>query len=87
MQFLHHAIEKNDIGKLKELLNNKETDINQLDDYGYSALHIASRKGFMEIAMLLVESGIDVNAKDKNGQTILHYVAVYNQLELARLIQ
>jgi ankyrin repeat protein len=76
------AVEKNDINELKKLLAQGE-DINVIDNYGYSALHIASSKLYHEIAMLLIHQNINVNIQDKEGQTILHYAAVYNQLNIA----
>jgi uncharacterized protein len=35
------------------------------------------------MALLLINQGIDVNIADKNGQTILHYTALNNQLDIA----
>ena len=85
MELLFKAIEKNDLLKVKELINTG-VDINSVDSYGYSALHVASSKGLNDIAFFLVDNNIDVNMPDKNGQTILHYVAEYNQLKLAKAV-
>lgn len=57
-----------------------------VDQFGYSALHIALSKGFDEIAKELVLGGIDVNLQDNKGQTALHYCAFYNKPELAKVI-
>jgi ankyrin repeat protein len=46
-------------------------------------LHIASFKELDEMAVFLIDNGIDVNVQDKNGQTILHYAALNNQLSIA----
>jgi uncharacterized protein len=80
---LFDAIDNNDFSLLKQLIKDK-VDINQTNEYGYSALHIASSKGLEEIAVFLIENGINVNMQDVNGQTVLHYAAVYNQLRLAK---
>jgi uncharacterized protein len=77
------AVGKNNLPKVKELIG-KGTNINSADNYGYSALHIASSKKLIDMAFVLVNNGIDVNLQDKNGLTILHYVAEYNQLSLAK---
>ena len=80
---LFKALEKNDLPKIKEILT-EGASINSVDEYGYSALHVAVSRGFNEIALFLVENNIDLNKQDKYGQTIMHYVAEYNQLELAK---
>ncbi len=39
-------------------------------------LHAAIDRGNMALIRRLVELGVDINAKDSNGQTILHYAAM-----------
>jgi len=80
-----NLIEKNDLNAIKELIK-AGGDINQINKYGYSALHIASFKGLEEMGILLTENGIELNAQDKNGQTALHYVALNNQLNFAKAL-
>lgn len=40
---------------------------------GQTALHIASMSSSVEITKMLIEHGADVNAKDANGNTSIHY--------------
>ncbi|KAL3862651.1 hypothetical protein ACJMK2_008605 [Sinanodonta woodiana] len=40
---------------------------------GQTALHIATKEGLFEIIKLLVESGLDINGVDNNGNTSLHF--------------
>ncbi len=77
-------IENNDIEGLKKVLFN--THPNWVDQFGYSALHIAISKDYEEIAEILIKAGIDLNLKDPKGQSALHYCAFYNRPEMARLI-
>ena len=43
------------------------------EDWGYTLLHMASRHGDTEIAMLLIKAGFDVNARDFSGETPVNY--------------
>ena len=79
------AVEKNDLTRVKQLLN-EGANIDKTDEFGYSSLHLASYKGLNEMARLLIDSDINVDIKDKNGQTALHYVALNNQFDLAELL-
>ena len=45
-------------------------------DWGYTLLHMASRHGDTEIAMLLIKAGFDVNARDFSGETPVNYAAI-----------
>lgn len=49
---------------------------------GDSSLHIASMRGDMEAVLLLVELGLDINAKGDMGQTPLHYAATFGYCEI-----
>jgi len=78
------AAERGDITALTELLNNGE-DINQLDDDGYSALHLVlvanslSNELYYRVINFLLEKQIDVNIQDPHGETALHYVVVTDE--------
>lgn len=59
--------------KLKELLAFIE-DINELDENGMGLLHWASDRGNDSILeMILSQRGININLKDSENQTALHY--------------
>jgi len=77
-------VESNNVEGVKKGLASRP--IEWVDQFGYSALHIALSKGFDEIADVLILSGIDVNLPDEKGQTALHYCAFYNKPELANQI-
>lgn len=49
-----------------------------------TALHIAAEKGFSECASFLVESGIDVNIRNKLGETPLHLAAIRGRLDCVK---
>jgi len=70
---------KAQILKDKNLLQQKNT-------MGASLLHTAVFQGNTNLAMFLIDQGIDVNLQDENGDTALHYCAEHNRLEIAAYI-
>ncbi len=54
---------------------------------GTTLLHIASKEGKMETIELLIASGADVNAKDKNGETPLDYAISTDHTVIADLLR
>ncbi len=49
-------------------------------------LHLASQRGHVEVASLLVKHGADVIARDKSGSTPLHEALGSGSMEVARLL-
>ncbi len=45
---------------------------------------MAAKEGQREIVKLLVEKGADVNAKDNDGQTVLHRAAYERNLDVVK---
>jgi ankyrin repeat protein len=61
--------------------------VNVKDDIGESPLHLAVRRGSLEIVEELLAANANVNAKSKNGSTPLHLLvenSEYRNLEIAR---
>ena len=80
---LHLAIREASIKSALILINSPATDVNKLNAQGESALMLASLKGEMQIAEMLIARKADVN---KTGWTPLHYAASAGQLEVIRLL-
>jgi hypothetical protein len=54
---------------------------------GWTALHIASLKGYLEIVHLLLRADVFVNASvEASGWTALHYAAYMGHVEIVRLL-
>jgi hypothetical protein len=60
---IHHYLSINDLEKAKELID-KGYDLNEKDSEGNSLLYICCRKGYLELAKLLIEKGVLL---DKDG--------------------
>jgi uncharacterized protein len=88
---LHLAVEKGDLNHVRELISSglkaDEKDIHQR-----TPLMIAARDGAIDLAKLLIESGANVNAKDRRSsvwdgrRTPLHYACDNNRVEMAGLL-
>ncbi|TRW21438.1 ankyrin repeat domain-containing protein [Flavobacterium zepuense] len=63
-----------------------DIDINTLDDYKRNALFGAIINGNEAAAINLINRGIALNAQDSNGQTPLHFCALYSNYNIARAI-
>ena len=48
---------------------------------------VASFNGYLEVAKLLIDSGVDVDAKDNIGGTALMFVSVYGNPEIVKLLK
>ena len=66
---------------------NVGTDLNTLGGItGLTALHQASFHGRVEIALLLIKAGADVNVVSRLGETPLHSCVYWEHLEIAELL-
>jgi ankyrin repeat protein len=72
---LHVAIRKRGLKHLDRVLNETSEAcvlVNQGDQYGRTAIHLAALSQDTEIAGKLIEKGAVVNAQDDDGETPLH---------------
>lgn len=56
------------------------------DISGNTALHLAAEKGHMGIVQLLLDTGIDINAANKDSQTCLHIAVAQDNVAMAGLL-
>nr|6MWQ_A Chain A, DARPin, Muscle-type aldolase chimeric fusion [synthetic construct]6MWQ_B Chain B, DARPin, Muscle-type aldolase chimeric fusion [synthetic construct]6MWQ_C Chain C, DARPin, Muscle-type aldolase chimeric fusion [synthetic construct]6MWQ_D Chain D, DARPin, Muscle-type aldolase chimeric fusion [synthetic construct] len=61
-------------------------DVNALDRFGLTPLHLAAQRGHLEIVEVLLKCGADVNAADLWGQTPLHLAATAGHLEIVEVL-
>lgn len=53
---------------------------------GITALMWACKNGHYEIALTLITAGVDINAKDSSGKTVLNYAAEGGNTEIMKLL-
>jgi len=83
---LREAVNLNDIDAVKELLR-QGVDVDERNDFdGLTALMLASMRGDMELARLLLENDADVNIKASGGTTAFIFAASSGHTELASLL-
>ena len=79
------AIQEGDITKVKEYLKNN-VDVNSVrTKSGSTALHVAAMKNRLEIAKLLINSGLDPNAKRSSDSTPLIFAIQKNNYQMVKL--
>lgn len=71
-QNICEACQEGDIQKLKKIPGLHHY-INEKDSHGWTPLMIATYNGFYDVAMLLIENGSDIYAKNNNGTNLLMY--------------
>jgi len=85
---LFAAVTAGELDKVKELLKKetKET-IDQVDFYGYTALHAAAETGRKEMIPLILDAGADINRATYDATfTALHHALAQGHFECARVL-
>ena len=72
-----------DIEVLKEFLSKEPAIVNEVDQYGFTALHGAVGEHSLEVVQLLISAGANVDAQNDVGIAPLHLAAYdYNAVAL-----
>jgi len=69
-----------------EILKNKNININCMNDSGYTPLFLAINKQNIDMVILLLEFGADVNIKLSSGTSCLHEAARLHNLKLINIL-
>ena len=75
------AVFNEDLKAVKRLIK-QGAPVSAQDEDGWTALHMASYEGVLEIAQCLIEAGAQVNIKNKNDNTPLHMAVSERNLEV-----
>jgi ankyrin repeat protein/beta-lactamase regulating signal transducer with metallopeptidase domain len=86
---LHQAAAKGDIEQVRSLIS-KGVDVNETDQTGQTALHLAARHGHKAVVELLLDRDADVHAQRKRwpqlGATPLHEAAKHGHKEIVEVL-
>ncbi|XP_026738474.1 ankyrin repeat domain-containing protein 39 [Trichoplusia ni] len=87
---LWHAAFYGDEEKVVSLISkarNSKVTVNSPDNAGYTPLHYAARKGYVEICKILIQNGALIDAQTKSGlATPLHKAAVAGKIETIKFL-
>ncbi len=79
------AMEDFSFDKMSDALE-KGADVNAKDMYGSTALILACRYGYTDMARLLIKKGADVNAKNRWNETALKGACYNGNMDVAQLL-
>ena len=57
--------------EVAELLIKAGADVNRKDNNGFTSFHLACRRRYLDLVMLIYEHGADVDTQDRDGCTPL----------------
>ncbi|WYZ43008.1 hypothetical protein EsH8_VI_000707 [Colletotrichum jinshuiense] len=84
---IHWAVSSNSVDIVVLLAQHNSFDPDVQDGSGWTPLMIAaSLKDGEDLVNLLLQKGADVNLKNHNGQSVLHFVASKNNLDVAKTL-
>lgn len=78
---LHKAVSMGDVIGIQNMLETDGVDLEVVNQYNQTPLHLAASMLNAEILKILVSAGANVKAKDKYGDTPLHKLSLTNVLE------
>jgi len=83
---LHGVVLAGDLEQLKAM-EEQEIDLNALDEYGFTPLHLAADRGHVELVRELLRVGADRGVRDSEGLTALELAEAAGQDEVVQLLR
>ncbi|KAI0067813.1 ankyrin [Artomyces pyxidatus] len=87
---LHDLAVRDDAQLLSDFLNGKsdpEIDVNAKDEYGYTALHLASDRGNRAAVEVLLKAGADKSQQDVDGYTAVELAKIAGHSDIVALLE
>ena len=86
MSNLITAIQKNDIEKIKKLIENGSTNVNEKDRNGQFPLLIATFSASDDIVKILLDADANIDQTDNNGYTALYIASINGYEDLVKIL-
>ena len=83
---LHWAVINGHKLIVEELLKRKDINIDIVDRWKNTALHLAAETGNTEIAKLLLDNKANIDAVNEKKRTALHKAVINNNIEIVKLL-
>ncbi|KAF7985270.1 hypothetical protein HWV62_6407 [Athelia sp. TMB] len=80
------AVSNNAEGLKTYIAAHPEVDLNELDEHGYTALHLACDRGSVEVVKVLLAQGVDRRLKDPDEFTAMELANIAGHDEIVALI-
>jgi ankyrin repeat protein/L-ascorbate metabolism protein UlaG (beta-lactamase superfamily) len=84
---LYFGIRQGNTEIVEWLLSRGAQTQGKLEDSGRNLLHMATLNGYTDIAVLLVNNGVHIDATDRSGKTSLQYAERYGHKKIAAFLK
>nr|XP_005281964.1 fibronectin type 3 and ankyrin repeat domains protein 1 isoform X3 [Chrysemys picta bellii] len=84
---LHRAVSMNDVEAVLNILQGGHVKVDVPDKLGFTALMVASQKGYDRLAKILVQNGTDVNQKNGSGKDSLMLACFAGHLDIIQYLR
>ena len=81
-----YAVKERNLIKIEELLKYNQLYVFDIDNIHQTALHLACKKGYLDIVKLLLRNGAEVNAFDLFYRTPLYFAIKYGEIDIVRYL-
>lgn len=87
-KLLVESADRGDLETIKLLIEKEKVDVHSTNEYGYTALHQAARKGHLEIVKYLMVNGVNIETKVhiNNPATALLFAVWKGHTEVAEVL-
>ncbi|KAH0838234.1 ankyrin repeat-containing domain protein [Lanmaoa asiatica] len=87
-QVLHPFAIQGNVNKITRfLVENSSVDVNERDEYGYTALHLACDRGSLPVVKILIKHGADATMKDPDDLTGIELAQIAGHDEICAFLQ
>uniref|UniRef100_A0A452H231 Fibronectin type-III domain-containing protein n=2 Tax=Gopherus agassizii TaxID=38772 RepID=A0A452H231_9SAUR len=84
---LHRAVSMNDVEAVLNILQGGHVKVDVPDKLGFTALMVASQKGYDRLVKILVQNGTDVNQKNGSGKDSLMLACFAGHLDIIKYLR